>query len=435
MVRRFVRGLKRIFSPPQVLTPYEYYQLRMLWSVVCAMVVVLAALTVYSFFDVVVWPWVTFAAVTAVFIVQVIVLLMGKRGHLRSAAALEIGTSWLFIAYGAYFSGGIYATVVMIFFIPLVLSVVMLGHRAGLVFLLLTLAYLAFLLGVELAGLLPDVPLKVLPYRMMLLSIVLPAVFYLSALHIRQMQKMEKKNIELSAAAERMNVQQDLARNIAHDLRTPLTVLSTQLYLLKTRHARGLPIEGNLEQVEAYTQKLINMTEDFFLMTLLAERGSVDAPSWSFIDLGHMLREAVQTARQYGEARNITIDFVDECSRRCRIFGEAYFLEQTFNHLIANAVHYNNEGGFVRVVLRDEPGWVVVDVVDNGVGMAEDVQERIFEPFFRANAARTMDERIGSGIGLAIVKRIIELHRGTIRIQSKVDHGTTVTVKLPLQQP
>ncbi|MCA9913509.1 MAG: ATP-binding protein, partial [Anaerolineae bacterium] len=104
-------------------------------------------------------------------------------------------------------------------------------------------------------------------------------------------------------------------------------------------------------------------------------------------------------------------------------------------HILNNAIHYGKEGGSVFVVMQEIDKTLIVSIQDDGIGIAADVLHRIFEPFFRANEARTMDDRVGSGVGLAIVQRIVNLHGGEISVQSQPGQGTTVTVKLPLRQP
>ncbi len=434
MLQRLRTRLSAYLTPDREISPYESYQLRMLWSVVMTMFVVLLALGAYAVVDVVAWEELTLLLIVLLLGWQFVILWLGRQGRLQLAARLEISTVWLFIFYGSYLSGGIYASVVMLQFIPIILAVILLGPRSGLWLLFVTLLSFVALLVIELTGNLPDAPVQVLTYRMLILFIMFPTVYNLFSLHIRQMREMENRNIVLSSTAERMKVQQELARHVAHDLRTPLSVLNTQLYLLRTRHDRGLPIDDSLAQVETYVQKLINMTEDFSQLTMLAHEGDTEVPEWRFIDLPALLRNTVSDIVDYGNTRAIRIELVESCEMPCWVFGEPYFLAQVFSHLVNNAIHYGRDGGYVRVEVSHTDTDAIVTVTDDGIGIPQDMQERIFEPFFRASEARTMDERIGSGMGLAIAQRMVRLHQGSISVESSPDSVTTFTVTLPLRR-
>jgi signal transduction histidine kinase len=435
MFEQVSNQLKTYFTPEQELTPFQYYQLRMLWSVIRILLVVIVVLSIYTVFGNAARPQITQFLLLIMLLTQGVALWQVRRGHLRRAAIIEVGFVWSLIAYGSYFSGGLYATVIMLQFIPLMLAVILLGKRWALGLLLLTLALFVVLLLIELGGYLPEAPLKDLPFRMLILFIMFPTVYQLFAYHMDQMNKMEDRNVSLSALTERMKVQQELVQYLAHDLRTPLTVLNTQLYLLKTRHSRQMSIDDNLAQVEAYTQSLINMVEDFVQLTRLSKPGNNTSLDWKFFDLPDLLRNTVEELTQYANEKSVQIVFEDHSSRLCWIFGEQTYLQQVFSHLIRNGIQYGKGEGTVRVAVRDTASNAIVTIKDDGIGISEEDQNRIFEPFFRASEARTMDERIGSGMGLAIVDRIIHLHRGSVEVESVPDEGTTLIITLPLRKP
>jgi two-component system, OmpR family, sensor histidine kinase MtrB len=112
-----------------------------------------------------------------------------------------------------------------------------------------------------------------------------------------------------------------------------------------------------------------------------------------------------------------------------RMRGDALRIEQILTNLVSNAVKYSPQGGDVVVRVRGESGVVVFSVVDGGVGLTEEERRTIFEPFQRAPRMRS--EVPGTGLGLSVVSRLVEAHRGTIQIHSELGRGSTFEVRLP----
>ena len=105
-------------------------------------------------------------------------------------------------------------------------------------------------------------------------------------------------------------------------------------------------------------------------------------------------------------------------------------MEQVIANVISNAVKYNRSGGRVEVSAFSEGGQVAVRVKDTGIGIPQEDIPRLFERFYRVDKARSR-ERGGTGLGLAIAKEIVEQHNGTIEVESQLDQGTVVTIRIP----
>jgi len=115
-----------------------------------------------------------------------------------------------------------------------------------------------------------------------------------------------------------------------------------------------------------------------------------------------------------------------------RILGDEESLEQVFTNLLSNAIKFNRPQGRVGVRMSAEPGWVVVEVRDTGIGIAPQNVPRVFDQFFQASP-REGGVRKGSGLGLAIAKKIVEAHHGRIDVESTLGAGTVFTVRLPAE--
>lgn len=115
---------------------------------------------------------------------------------------------------------------------------------------------------------------------------------------------------------------------------------------------------------------------------------------------------------------------------RTGVFVDRDRIQQVITNLISNAVKYSNENGTIRVVLKKESGDGIIQVEDEGIGIAQEDQKYIFERFYRTDQSRNRKTG-GAGIGLAITKSIVQAHGGTITVESEVGHGSRFTVRLP----
>ena len=113
-----------------------------------------------------------------------------------------------------------------------------------------------------------------------------------------------------------------------------------------------------------------------------------------------------------------------------KVRGSSSMLREMAMNLIDNGVKYNRPGGHVYVTMKRSGSQVVLTVKDTGIGIPEDVQERVFERFYRVDGSRSKQSG-GSGLGLSIVKHIVEQHRGNISLTSRLNEGTTIEVQLP----
>ena len=265
----------------------------------------------------------------------------------------------------------------------------------------------------------------------------------------------------------------ELLASMSHELRTPLASIKayTATLLRRDRRISRAERQAFLLAIERAGDHLEIVIEHLLEMASL-ETGTLTL-ELSVVNLVQLLREAVSAAGRRVEAdpviaaRRLRFHFEDPASPP----GEGVFLEadrdllrKVLGHLLENALVYSPEGGTIEVVLRtrsvsdrlepspllpqggdglgnsprsglpDEQEWVEISVRDTGPGIAAEHLARIFDPFYRVDT-RLAREVNGLGIGLAICKRIIELHGGTIRVESTVGAGSTFHVRLPRGGP
>ena len=215
----------------------------------------------------------------------------------------------------------------------------------------------------------------------------------------------------------------------SHQLRTPLTAIKGYSSMLLDG-SFGKLCKGSIEPVEKIyrsSQRLVGVVEDFLNVTRI-EQGRM---SYDFrpVDMHHICENVVEEL-SFG-ARDKGLDLIFTCGKPGAIVSaDQGKIRQVALNLVDNAVKYT-EKGKVEVCLRDDdPKHVVFEVVDTGIGIPEEFKKRMFEKFSRADNSGAYHAN-GSGIGLYIVKEIVEAHKGTISVDSKEGKGATFTVTLP----
>lgn len=216
-----------------------------------------------------------------------------------------------------------------------------------------------------------------------------------------------------------------LTADVAHELRTPLQAIQATVEAMQDG---VLPAdEERLGVVREETVRLARLADGILELTRL-ERGSVPLNMRS-VDLSVPVRMAIDSHRALLDAVGLTLHV--DLDDSVRLKADPDLLTQAVGNLISNAARYTPEGGDVTVVVRRELDRGVIEVSDTGIGIPIDHAERVFQRFWRADDARHRTTG-GLGIGLAVVKEIVEKHGGTVGAARRVDGGSTFTIRLPL---
>ena len=238
-------------------------------------------------------------------------------------------------------------------------------------------------------------------------------------------EELARRSSELEASNKELEA---FAYSISHDLRAPLRHMAGFAELLRKNAAASLNEKGQryLTMILEAANRMGNLIDDLLAFSRISR---VEARK-SMVDLGQVVQEVVAELRQYAKERNIIwkIDPLPAC------YGDRSMLRLAFVNLLSNAVKFTPQGGEVEVVCKEESGTVYVAVRDSGIGIADDLQERVFEPFHQGDAevARRYE---GTGLGLSVCKGLVEMHGGQIRLESTSGVGTTVFFHLPKHSP
>jgi heavy metal sensor kinase len=227
----------------------------------------------------------------------------------------------------------------------------------------------------------------------------------------------------LEASFER---QRRFTADASHELRTPLALMISQADVTLERSRSADEYREVLDGMRGDARRMSQLLGD--LLTLArADDGKLDLGREP-LDLGELAEDVVATMTPLADERGICLDV--QLVEHVVVDADQTRLTQLLVNLVDNALKYTPAGGTVMVVVDRASDEAVLQVADTGVGIAASHLPRIFERFYRVDAARARSDG-GVGLGLAICRWIVEAHGGTIEVESKVGKGTTFTVRLP----
>jgi PAS domain S-box-containing protein len=231
------------------------------------------------------------------------------------------------------------------------------------------------------------------------------------------------------ADAERASrVKDEFLATLSHELRTPLTSIMGWVRMLRQRTLDPGAAERALEIVDRNTQALTRLVEDILdISSITMGRFRLENVP---VDLPAVVRAAIDSVRHAATAKNIRLDVTVDATIR-PVAGDAGRLQQVVWNLLSNAVKFTPDGGHVEVRLAPSGSYAELRVVDDGQGISPEFAPRLFDRFTQHDASSTRQHG-GLGMGLAIVRHLVELHGGTVRAESPgPGRGATFIVRLP----
>lgn len=241
--------------------------------------------------------------------------------------------------------------------------------------------------------------------------------------------------IEAAFAAQRRSEARtrQFVADASHELRSPLTTLGGSIDVLLMQ-AKNNPAQAEklMQTMRREIDRISRLVVDLLQLTRLDANGS---QSFQFepVRLDTMVVQACEDFKVVAGAHQLI--FEPKTASEVWVRGDADRLRQIFNNLLDNALRYTAPDGIIKLSLSTESqaasGWAILQVQDNGVGIGAEHLPRIFDRFYRADPARARTTG-NAGLGLSIIKAIVEAHAGSIEVQSQAGQGTTFTVRLPL---
>lgn len=235
--------------------------------------------------------------------------------------------------------------------------------------------------------------------------------------------------VDVTEEIQSEQIRRDFSANVSHELKTPLTTIKGFGELLENG------IFTKEEDVKKYggmiyreSERLLYLINDIIRLSQIEEQEHVLNDKIDLLKTAHDVEEIL---RHKADNREVTMTIEGE---PVQIYGNQSYITELFLNLMDNAIKYNHEGGSLKVMVGIEDGKAFAVFSDTGIGISDEHQSRIFERFYRVDKSRS--KKIGgTGLGLSIVKHIVAYHSGEISLESEPDKGTTITVKLPFNEP
>lgn len=221
-------------------------------------------------------------------------------------------------------------------------------------------------------------------------------------------------------------MRQDFISNVSHEIQSPLTSIRGFITLLKNDNIKKEDRLHYINIIETESLRLSKLSDNLLkLSTLESEYAPFQPESYS---LNKQIREIILMLEPQWSAKNIELSLEDE--QEVHITADKELLSQVWINILHNSIKFTPEKGKITVSVFKTGSDVKVTVKDNGIGMTSEVLTHIFERFYMADKSRSRKAG-GNGLGLSIVKKIVEMHHGKIEVKSKPSEGTAFNIKLP----
>jgi len=251
----------------------------------------------------------------------------------------------------------------------------------------------------------------------------------LLGIHFNQMA--DKIDMQLLELEKMDSLRREMVANVSHDLRTPIAAMQGYLetLLLKGEDLSGEERKEYMTIAMAQSKRLSSLVEELFeLAKLDSIEGIVYAEPFS---LAELIQDIVQGFQLHASNKEISLKTKLAGQSTPMVYGDISMMHRALENLIENAIRHTQQGGAVSVGLTPCDGKVLVMVSDNGCGIPNEQLPNVFERFYQVDESRK-NAGSNAGLGLAITKRILDLHGSTISVDSSEDHGTTFSFDMPV---
>lgn len=224
------------------------------------------------------------------------------------------------------------------------------------------------------------------------------------------------------------NLRQDFIANVSHEIQSPLTSISGFAELLRNGSVTAEEKAHYIDIIAAESKRLSKLSDN--LLKLSSLDANATPLSCSKFRLDKQIQSSLLLLESLWSEKNLDISLEAE---DISMFGDEHLMAQVWINLLHNSIKFTPMGGMVTISVLREDSMIVCRIADSGIGISEEDKLHIFERFYKVDKARDRDLG-GNGLGLALVKKIVELHNGTIEVESSIGNGTTFTIKFPKEK-
>jgi len=220
--------------------------------------------------------------------------------------------------------------------------------------------------------------------------------------------------------------EKQFSSDVSHELRTPITVILAQSDYALQYSDTFEEAKESLEVINRHAKRMTNLINQIMELSKLERQKEIEKER---INLSNIVLQLLDDYKPLLESKNLNL--VYNVEKDIRIQGNKIMLERVFLNILMNAVKFTKTN--IEISLTREDKTAVLKIRDDGIGISEENKKFIWERFFQVNDSRNKEENKGSGLGLSMVKKIVDLHSATIDLESELDQGTCFTIKFNMQ--
>ncbi|MDU3520043.1 MAG: HAMP domain-containing sensor histidine kinase [Clostridium saudiense] len=218
----------------------------------------------------------------------------------------------------------------------------------------------------------------------------------------------------------------DFINNFSHEFKTPIISIKGFAEILKDDDLSKEERNEYLDIIIEESKRLTSLATNVLNLSKIETQAILKEKQ--MFNIGEQIRQSILLLDSKFQSKNISLDINIE---DCNIYANKKMLNQVWLNLLDNAIKFNNENGLVSVNMKKKEKEILITIIDSGIGISKEVVSKIFDKFYQEDTSHSTK---GNGLGLTIVKKIIELHGGTIECESIVSKGTKFTIILPIEQ-
>jgi signal transduction histidine kinase len=360
----------------------------------------------------------------------------GWQRQAQRLANVQIYLDLVLLTYLVYFSGGLENPFIFYYIFHMILSGILLSNRSAYLHAGFAVLLLSAMAAAEALGLIPSHPVPgfgaeqltpaVLAGRLGAFASTLFIAVYFTTAIVNRLRVRERQLEEQDRLKSRY------VMTVSHDIQAGLSAVEGLLMTVLQGFTESVVGRSRelLARASERTHLLLRFVRDLLDLSRMRAEAGPEVPR-ERVSLAELI--AGEAELYAGPLASKGIDFrLENQAGDPVVYGNRTALAQLFNNLLSNAVRYTPAGGSVRVALSPAGNEVEVRVEDSGIGIAPEHLDHLFEDFYRAPNAKSFSEN-GTGLGLSIVKQSVQMHGGTVRVQSEVGRGTRFSVSLPVE--
>lgn len=254
-------------------------------------------------------------------------------------------------------------------------------------------------------------------------SVYIPAINTPDKLDYLDVMIMDlNKMIEELGSIETLKT--DFISNVSHEMKTPIAVIKNSAQLLQMKGTSEEQRQEYARNIDSAAGRLSDLITNILKMNKLEHQNIV--PDTEDYDVCRQLCDCIIQFENRWEEKKIELDI--DLEDKAFVRADEELMTLVWNNLLSNALKFTEQGGRITVRQASEHGWVIVSISDTGCGMSADTIEHIFDKFYQGDTSHSKE---GNGLGMALVRRVLQLIDGEIQVMSEVGKGSTFTVRLP----